>query len=323
MPPYRTVPILLTAALLASCAAFRTAAAVVNGRTIDDERFRRSLDYFAADPRFAMQFPGEQAETEKKTLARQLLTFLIHQQLIQEYADERGVLAAEAEVDKRLEERVVQQGGDEAFRAQLEEAGATRGDVRELIRAQVLREYVARVVVAEEVPDESLRSEYESRLTEFTQVHTAHILVNDEAQAERLLARATPKSFAALARRFSTDPGSKDQGGDLGTRPASEFVAPFDKATIEIPVGEIGGPVQTEFGFHVVYVIERNQRPFEEVREQILGEIGEEFFSRWLLDRVRGAEILVNPRYGALDEGNGEVVERRATTPEPEPQLTP
>jgi hypothetical protein len=74
----------------------------------------------------------------------------------------------------------------------------------------------------------------------------------------------------------------------------------------------------------VIHVIERTPTPFEEVRERLLGEFGQEFFTNWLLSRVRAADVLVNPRYGQLDPKTGDIVERRSTTPEPPPvQVTP
>lgn len=313
----------MSAALLPSCAAFETAAAVVNGHKIDEGEFRHQLDYLAADPRFAAEIPAGQQATQKKNLARQLLTFLIHQEFIEDYAEAQGLSAPENQVEARLNELIAGQG-EEAFKAQLAKSNATLGDARAFIRKQVVRERVAEAVVAEELPDETLSQEYESRAAEFTQVHVAHILVSEEQQARDILERATPQNFGRLARQLSEDPGSATQGGDLGTRGSSDFVDPFRQATLDIPVGEIGGPVQTEFGFHIVHVIERTTQPFNEVREQLLREVGEESFANWLLGRIRTADILVNPRYGALDEQTGEVVERRSTTPEPEPvQLTP
>lgn len=319
----RFVVVTMSAVLLASCAVFETAAAVVNGHKIDEGEFRHQLDYLAADPRFAAEIPAGQQATEKKNLARQLLTFLIHQEFIEDYAEAQGLSAPDNQVEARLDELIAGQG-EEAFETQLAKSNATLADARAFIRKQVLRERVAEAVVAEELPEETLLQEYESRAAELTQVHVAHILVSEEQQARDILERATPQNFGRLARQLSEDPGSATQGGDLGTRGSSDFVDPFRQATLDIPVGEIGGPVQTQFGFHLVHVIERTTQPFNEVREQLLREVGQESFSKWLLERIRTADILVNPRYGALDEQTGEVVERRSTTPEPEPvQLTP
>lgn len=312
----------MLAASLVSCAAFETAAAVVNGKKIDEDEFRRQLDYLAADPRFAAEIPEGQQATEKKNLARQLLTFLIHQEFIEAYAEEHGLTAPDEEVQARFDELIAGQG--QGFEARLTEAGVTLGDARAFVRKQVLRQRVAEAVVAEEVPAETLNQAYEARAAEFSEVHVAHILVTDQQQAQNLVGRATPQNFGRLARQLSEDPGSATQGGDLGTRGASDFVEPFRQATLDIPVGQIGGPVQTQFGFHIIYVIDRTVLPFNEVRDQLLREVGEESFTKWLLERIRTADILVNPRYGALDERTGDVVERRSTSDEPEEiQLTP
>ncbi|HEX9892047.1 MAG TPA: peptidylprolyl isomerase, partial [Actinomycetota bacterium] len=288
-----------------------------DGRRIEDERFQRLLGFLAADPRFAEQFPGEQGKEEKKGLARQLLTFLIHQEVIEDFASQRGLEVDDATVDQRFQQAVEEAGGQGPFDEQLATAGATRADVEELLRKQAMREMVAQQVVTQGIPETRLRQAYDERITEFTQVHVAHILVQDAALAERLARQATPRNFAALAREHSEDTGSAPEGGDLGTRPASEFVDPFGSTALEIPVGEIGGPIETEFGHHVIHVIERTAMPFEEVRDQLLGESGQEFFTTWLLDRVKRADVLVNPRYGVFDEEAGEVVERTSTTPLP------
>jgi foldase protein PrsA len=318
----RSLAVGIAATLLLSCAAFETAAAVVNGKKIDEDEFQRQLDYLATDPRFAAEIPEAQLATEKKNLARQLLTFLIHQEFIEAYAEEHGLTAPEEEVEARFDELIASEGP--GFEARLTEAGVTLDDARAFVRKQVLRQRVAEAVVAEEVPAETLSQEYEARSAEFSEVHVAHILVSDRQQAENLLGRATPQNFGRLARQFSQDPGSATQGGDLGTRGASDFVEPFRQATLDIPVGQIGGPVETQFGFHLIYVIERTVLPFNEVRDQLLREVGEESFTNWLLERIRTADILVNPRYGTLDERTGDVVERRSTSDEPEEiQLTP
>src|SRR5919109_828579 len=241
---WRFLASVLVGMLLASCAAFETAAAVVNGKKIDEDDFRRQLDYLATDPRFAAEIPEAQRATEKKNLARQLLTFLIHQEFIEAYAEERGLAAPEEEVQARFDELVVQEGP--GFEGRLTEAGVTLDDAKAFLRKQVLRQRVAEAVVAEEVPAETLSQQYEARAAEFSEVHVAHILVADRAQAEDLLARATPQNFGRLARQNSEDPGPATPGGDLGTRGASDFVEPFRQATLDIPVGQIGGPIETQ-----------------------------------------------------------------------------
>jgi hypothetical protein len=315
------------AVFLGGCAdLLDTAAAVVDGDKIEEDRFRRELGFLLADPRFASQIPrGQQGDAQREELGRRYLTFLIHQQIVEGYAREHGIETDGAEVDALLEDQVAQLGGQQAFDRLLRRTDTSEGDVRHLLEQQALRGQVAEAVVAERVSDEELRQSYQERELEFSQVHVAHILVSSRVEAERIARRATPGNFAGLARRFSEDQATAGNGGDLGTQRSSDLVAPFARAALRIPVGEIGGPVETEFGFHVLRVIDRQVQPFEEVREQLVEEVRGDLFTRWLFGRLRQAEIRVNPRYGYFDRDAGAVLERTSSTPLPTPpvQLVP
>lgn len=320
----RLIPLLTPALLtLAGCSdLLTTAAATVDGRKIEENQFVRELDFLLADPRFAQQIPaGEQGDIQREELARQYLTFLIHQQVVHAYADEHDVQIDTGQVDALFQQQVAELGGPQPFDALLRGAGATERDVRSLFEEQVLRESVAEAVVAEELGEDQLRQAYEERILEFSQVQVAHILVETEEEAERLLERATPQTFADLARRFSLDTGSGSAGGDLGVQRPIDLVQPFADATLDIPVGEIGGPIQTEFGWHLIHVIDRQTESFETVRETLLQELRGQVFTDWLIASVQVAEIRVNPRYGYFDEASGSVLERTSTTPLPVPSV--
>lgn len=309
--------------LLTSCGnLFTTAAAVVDERTIEEDRFVRELDFLLADPRFAQQIPaGEAGRVRRQELSRQYLTFLIHQTFVERYAEQHQIEVDEPEIDGLLQEQVTQLGGQAAFDRLLRQTDTDEGDVRRLLERQVLRQRVADAVVAERLGEDELRARYEERLLEFSEVTVAHILVSSEREAERIAEQATPRNFASLARRFSGDTASAQNGGEIGVQRAADLVEPFARATLRIPVGEIGGPVETEFGFHIIHVLDRETRSFEEARESLLEESRGRVFTEWLLGQVSAAEIRVNPRYGAFDEGTGTVIARRRSSPAPAPSV--
>src|SRR5690606_2564130 len=134
--------------------------------------------------------------------------------------------------------------------------------------------------------EQDLRAYYEQnkdRYADPEQRRASHILVEvpasaDEsaraaakARAEKLLAeaKAEPAKFAELAREHSDDPGSKDQGGDLGFFSRDMMVEPFSDAAFAMKEGEISDLVKSDFGFHVIQVTGAKGsgvRPFEEVR---------------------------------------------------------
>jgi parvulin-like peptidyl-prolyl isomerase len=316
--------VLGAALLLPGCRGlFETAAAVVNGRKIDQDLVQRQLQFILTDPRLARQLPGG-SPGRRPELTRQFLTFLIHQELLAEYARGRRIAVRSQEIDQRLQAEFIGAEGEAAFQRRLDEAGATVADVRHLIGQQILRQRVIEAVAEEQLSEERLLEEYRSRLPDLTTVEVSHILVNDGGLATRLAGRATPQNFATLARRYSKDPSSAPQGGDLGTQTASDLVDAVARAAINGEVGAIVGPVESEFGFHVIWIRGRQTPSFESIRPQLVEELQVPVFTEWLLDRVHQAEIRVNPAYGVFDAGTGEVVAARPRRPGPDRvQLTP
>jgi hypothetical protein len=321
--PRRVVAVMIAAFVLTGCRElFETAAAVVNGRKIEQDLVQRQLRFILTDPRLQQQLPGV-ATGQEAQLTRQFLTFLIHQELLAEYAGSHRIAVGSAEIDQRLQAEFIGVEGEAAFGARLGEAGASVADVRHLIGQQILRQRVLEAVAAEQLSDERLMEEYQSRLPELTTVEVSHILVNDGDQATSLAGRATPQNFAALARRFSKDPSSAPQGGNLGIQNAEDLVDAVGRVAVTAEVGAIVGPVESEFGFHIVWVRGRDAPPFDSIRTQLFDELRGPVFTEWLLDQVREAEIRVNPSYGVFDPESGEVVSSRAVETPDGVQLTP
>jgi peptidyl-prolyl cis-trans isomerase D len=99
-----------------------------------------------------------------------------------------------------------------------------------------------------------------------------------EAKAEALLAeiQKNPKSFADIAKRESQDPGSAANGGSLGTNPRGVMVKPFDEAVFSMKTGELRGPVETDFGYHLIRldgVTPAKAAPLASVRDSVIAEL--------------------------------------------------
>ena len=105
------------------------------------------------------------------------------------------------------------------------------------------------------------------------EVRARHILVADEAEAKKAAARVKGgEDFAKVAAELSTDPGSKTDGGELGFFTKESMVAPFAEAAFKLKPNEISDPVKSQFGWHVIQLEERREKPvptFDEMRERI------------------------------------------------------
>lgn len=132
------------------------------------------------------------------------------------------------------------------------------------------------------VLDAYARNKYQAEAKRFevpAQTHARHILITGEgeeskAQAEKLLGEIkNGADFEALAKEHSQDPGSGKKGGDLGFFAEGRMVPEFDAALKELnKPGEVSAPVKTQFGWHLIQLVERRpagKRPYEEVRADL------------------------------------------------------
>jgi foldase protein PrsA len=179
-------------------------------------------------------------------------------------------------------------------------------------RSALVRRAANESVLSGALPAIDVRSVYEENEELFAKfVCVSHILVADKAKADDLAARiGRGEDFAALARAESTDNqgtdgGSAAKGGDLGCQDASGYVPEFASAVQSQPVGVVGAPVQTQFGFHLIKVTAR-PATFEQlegqIREQVEQQGSDAALSNWLKTAIDKVSIKVNPRYGSFSK---------------------
>lgn len=135
---------------------------------------------------------------------------------------------------------------------------------------------VAKVFEKVTVADDELKAYYEEHKKEFVRpesVSASHILVDSEDKAKEILAKIESGeiSFEDAARESSTCPSGK-AGGTLGEFTKGQMVPEFDTAVFSMEVGELRGPVKTQFGFHLIKLTAKNpaaEMAFEEVKENL------------------------------------------------------
>jgi len=106
------------------------------------------------------------------------------------------------------------------------------------------------------------------------EVRARHILVDSEEKAKEIYEKiAHGADFKQLASQFSKDPGSKDDGGDLGYFSRGRMVPQFEEAAFKLDKGDVSLPVQSQFGWHLIKVEDKRQRgapPFENIKDRII-----------------------------------------------------
>jgi peptidyl-prolyl cis-trans isomerase D len=138
------------------------------------------------------------------------------------------------------------------------------------------------------VSDDELKALYQQNIQQYqvpNRVHAEHILLTTvgktdaevaeiKAKGEDILAQAKKKgaNFEDLAKKYSEDPGSKTKGGDLGWIVQGQTVPEFEKAAFSLPKGEVSDLIRTQYGFHIIKVLDKetaHTKPFDEVKETL------------------------------------------------------
>ncbi len=222
-----------------------------------------------------------------------------------------GLVPQEADIDARVQSLVTQLGGGASLEQFLESQGISEEGLRHFASTLVISEELRDLVSYQEVSEVEAQQALESDPASWTEVCASHILVPTEGEAvEALDLIQGGDEFGAVARQFSLDTTSAVSGGDLGCGPASSYVQEFANATLTAGLGEVVGPLETVFGFHLVTVRDRTVSSVAEVREVLTEEAAQNAVNDWIMDAILSAQVDVDARYGTwvTDPNPGVVV---------------
>ncbi len=146
----------------------------------------------------------------------------------------------------------------------------------DIARNKLLMEGLLTAEAKTAVNDDAMKKVYAEatkQMGEEKEVHARHILVEKEDEAKAVLADLKKGGdFMAIAKEKSKDPGSKESGGDLGYFTKDQMVPEFAEVAFKLDKGQLSDPVKTQFGWHVLKVEDKRNRPipeFDKVKDQI------------------------------------------------------
>jgi len=217
--------------------------------------------------------------TQYKQLEDQAMQYLVQQDELEQEAKSLGITVTAKDVDTKLKQLKQQyfQGNEKAYRAQLKAQGLTEAALKQDLHAQILSQKLYDKLTAKiTVTPAAVKSYYDTNKAQYgTQAsrNVRHILVNSKSLADKLETQLkNGASFAALAKRYSKDPGSAKLGGKL-TITKGQTVAPFDKEAFALKVNEISPPVHTQYGWHIIQALSpikpATTTPLSKVQAQI------------------------------------------------------
>jgi parvulin-like peptidyl-prolyl isomerase len=301
-------------------AKLRAPVAVVNGTPISTGeyqkmvRYRRyalasALDRVRASAGENQDMLTQYFEDQLTNLPTQVLEELINEELIRQGAARNGISVSPEEVQETIEEEfgywrvpptplptpvitttltptptstsLTQEEFEERYQEILSglrtTAGFSEADFRGLFEMSLLRDKMQEFL-ASRVP------------TTAEQVRVRHILVETAEEAQSILERLEQgEDFATLAQELSQDPGSKEEGGDLGWFPRGQMVPEFEEVAFALSSGEISDVVQSSFGYHIIQVLEREDD--RELAPDILKQQQDNALNEWLQEQSQSAAI--------------------------------
>jgi parvulin-like peptidyl-prolyl isomerase len=265
----RLIPLafLSIALAVAGCGGTSTAtlgsddAAIVGSQAITKEELSSLMD--RAKKTYDVQkrpFP-KPGTAEYEQLKGQAITYLIQRAEYAQEADAMGIKISDSDVDKRIEQLKKQYyaGSESKYEKTLKQQGLTQDQAKEEVRASLIAEAVFKKVTDKvNVSQTDIKAYYDSHKSQYVQPQSRevrHILVTKKALAETLWSKLKAgASFAALAKKYSKDPGSASNGGKL-TISKGQTVAEFDKTAFDLKKGELSPPIHTQYGYHIIQAL--------------------------------------------------------------------
>ncbi|HEX2043072.1 MAG TPA: peptidylprolyl isomerase [Acidimicrobiales bacterium] len=310
------------ALLAAGCGSVSSYAATVDGTRISKAELEEELRDIAANDQYLKYIESQvqvrssgvfDAAFTARVLTQQIVYELVHQDL-----ERRKITLTRADLDAGRQSAAQRMGGEEilnGFDPEYQETLARRA-------AEVT--VLSFVLLEQGPPDQAAKAYYDSHPDEFAQACVNHILVATKEEGDQVKGRLDAgEPFAEVAKQVSRDSGSAPQGGELGcfTRD-NQLVAEFAQAMFTQPVGQVGPPVQTQYGFHLILVKSRDVPPYDQVaaaaRDKAVA-AGQEKLANWFNGVIEKAEVDVNPQYGRFEKkgGDSQVVPPQAPTTAP------
>lgn len=253
-------------------------------------------------------FEGTMGAQVEQQYRAQVLDSLIKLELIKAAAKDLKVTVTKKQIDDYVTQLQAQYGGADALNSAMEAAGFDMATLRDQISNNLLADAVGTKVTTGtiDVTDAQIKDYYDKNKSQYStpaQVHAEHVLVatTDTVTADKVFGLAKSGSdFAALAKKYSIDPGSKNSGGDLGWAASSSYVKEFADAVDSMKVNQVK-MVKSDFGIHIIKLLGRrgaSQQSLADatasIKQTLIQTARSEKFAAYIDGLRKKAKIVIN-----------------------------
>ncbi len=284
----------------------------INDKAITQAKYDKLIDQSISQSPFGRfgDLKGNKDGFLYLMMEQRIVNQLIIQELLDQEAEARGIKVTNEDVDKALKETMDQMGGRDQLMEALKANGISTSDFKNDLRTQVKMRKLAESAGEIKITDKDIQDFYKKNPDKFQnpeKVRASHILISanpyeigeeikskskkeisedelktkvekimaeKQAKAEKVLkeVKADKTKFAQLAKKYSDDPGSAKQGGDLGFFAKDQMVPEFANVAFSAKPDTVSDLVKSQFGYHIIYVQDRRAAgitPFEKAKQGI------------------------------------------------------
>ncbi len=230
------------------------------------------------------------------------LDSLISEKLVTQEVDKAKVKVDEAAIEAELAQIKTQFPDEAQFNSAMEQSGFTLDSLKAEIRKN---QEISKIFESKmDLSDAKLKEYFDKNVEQYNspeQLMISHILVEKQEDADKILADLKGGAdFSAVAKEKSTDTGSKDNGGSLGSfiSRGQGLDQAFEDAAFKLNKGEMSGVVQSSFGFHIIKVMDKKEavqanfdKQKEDVKKNMVGEEVQTKGAEWLENLKKDAKI--------------------------------
>ena len=242
-------------------------------------------------------------EALRNQYGAEVLDTLITNKIVELEAKKQNITVSDEVIQAEYEEFVEAYGGVDSVNEVLEENGLTADALKDNIRTYQLTKQV--IAASIEITDEEVEQYFEHNKDNYgqeEQVVASHILLGDETTAKEVLAKVKAgEDFAKLAKEYSADTDTKEDGGDLGYISQGQMDEAFEEAVFALEKDAVSEVVQTPEGYHIIKVtgkVPAEEAVFEDVKDEVYETVLEsrvnDEYAAWVTDKKAEYDIETN-----------------------------
>jgi len=282
------------------------AVAIVGAETVPRSKLNALMTQVCVQYKAAKKACPKPGSAERKSLQQSFVAQLVTQAEFDEAGKQLDVSVKQSEITSNLQKLKLQYAkgtdgkvDDAKWKKVLTDNNTTQAAVVENLRNGLLRQAIyVNLTKNVKVDDAAVQAYYTKNKKSYATPasrQVRHILVKSKATADKIYAQlaANDSKFAALAKQFTTDPGSKKTGGNLGKIQKGQTVPAFDKVAFSAPTGKVAKPVKSSYGWHVIEAtaatVPAAQKPLnaalkKTIRTTLLTQKKQSVANKWFVD---------------------------------------